>query len=139
MSGLGAGLAALAFWGFIAACVVSSVWEEVRRHQTRHETLRRIIESGKTVDQELMDELLERKKRPDRGLRTGGIVLLSIATGLIVIAGFARSLESPTFLPLLAIASLLACLGIGLLIAATYMRRSLLEDDTRAGGSPAVR
>ncbi len=38
MEGLGAGLSALAFWGFIAAVVVAGIWYSVRERQAQYET-----------------------------------------------------------------------------------------------------
>ena len=46
MEGLGAGLAAPAFWGFIAAVVGGGIWYAVREKEAQHETLRRMIDSG---------------------------------------------------------------------------------------------
>ena len=43
---LGAGLAALAFWGFIASVVVAGIWYDIRKRDAQHETVRRIVESG---------------------------------------------------------------------------------------------
>jgi hypothetical protein len=51
MDGIGGGLAALAFWGFVAAVVVGGMWYAIREREAQHETLRRIIESGQPVDQ----------------------------------------------------------------------------------------
>ena len=40
METLGAGLAALAFWGFVAALVVGGLWHEAKKREAEHETLR---------------------------------------------------------------------------------------------------
>ena len=77
---LGAGLAALAFWGFIAAVVVSGVWFDIRKREAQHETVRRIIESGKPIDDELMDKLLSlgsgKSERLDRGFKITGFIMI---------------------------------------------------------------
>ena len=54
--GLGAGLAALAFWGFISSVVVAGIWYAVREREAQHETVRRLVESGQSIDSELMDK-----------------------------------------------------------------------------------
>ena len=54
--GIGAGLAALAFWGFIAIVAVT-VWDGIRKREAQHKTLRRLIESGQPLDQQLMEKL----------------------------------------------------------------------------------
>lgn len=55
--GLGAGLAALAFWGFIAVAVLAAVWDGIRKRDAQHETMRRLIESGQPIDQKMMKKL----------------------------------------------------------------------------------
>ena len=55
---LGAGLAALAFWGFIATVVVAGIWYDIRKREAQQETLRRMFESGRPMDDALMDKLL---------------------------------------------------------------------------------
>ncbi|HWK55118.1 MAG TPA: DUF6249 domain-containing protein [Hyphomicrobiales bacterium] len=118
MEGLGAGLASLAFWGFVAACVVSGVWDGVRKRETQHETLRRLIESGKPIDSELLDKILGEPPRW-RGLHTGGIIMLSIGVGFAVLSAF----QPRILLPLLGVSGLVCCLGLGLLIASHYAKR----------------
>ena len=53
---IGAGLASLAFWGFIAAVVVAGIWYDIRKKESAHETVRRLFESGQPVDQKMVDE-----------------------------------------------------------------------------------
>ena len=45
MENLGGGLAALAFWGFIASVVLGGIWYAVREKDAQHETLRKMIDS----------------------------------------------------------------------------------------------
>ena len=85
MEGMSAGLAALAFWGFVAAVVVGGMWYSIREKETRQETLRRIIESGRSLDDEMAQELLLRgatNDNLDRDLKVSGIIVLPIAVGL---------------------------------------------------------
>ncbi len=56
--GTGAGLAALGFWLFIGLAVASGAWNSMRKRESQHETLRRIIESGQPVDEDLANKLL---------------------------------------------------------------------------------
>lgn len=68
--GLGAGLASLAFWGFVATAVVAGVWENIRKRDAQHETVRRLLESGQPINQDLLDKLISAtggaKRRLDR-------------------------------------------------------------------------
>ncbi len=136
MEGLGAGLAALAFWGFVAALIVASFWYAARERATQHETLRRIIESGKPVDQALMDKVLGHPRRQDRDLRIAGIIVLSTATGVAILGMFLdKVFASWVMVVLLGVASLLICIGIGLMVASAYVRRERAEEDSAGAGS----
>jgi len=119
--GLGAGLAAMAFWGFIAAVVVAGFWYDIRKREAQHETLRRIIESGQAIDQVMMDRLLfvigGSNEHLDRDLRVGGVIALSSAPGFALLGWFIELTSPGAFGPLLGVASLAGCAGIGLLIA----------------------
>lgn len=125
--GLGVGLAALAFWGFVAACVVAGVWNGIRKRDAQHETVRRLIESGQPIDQELIDKLLllsdGGSKRHDRDFYVTGLWLLPIAPGLAILAFFLGSLEPDALPPTLGAAALVACMGIGALVAGKITER----------------
>ena len=88
--GLGAGLAALAFWGFIAAVSVAGIWDGVRKREAQHETLRRLAESGQPIDKEVMDKLLMlnsgRYKRYDVDFKVTALWILPVSVGLAVMA-----------------------------------------------------
>jgi hypothetical protein len=132
---LGAGLASLAFWGFVAAIIVAGVWDGAKKREAQHETLRRMIESGKAVDDALMQRLmLGEPRRPDRDLKIAAIILSAIAPGLGVFAlvlGAERAL-----MPLLGAATLVAFIAGGLWAASAYARRTQDEDDAHARRSP---
>lgn len=133
MNGWDGGLAGFAFWGFIAAISVAGVWDKIKKREVQHETLRRMIESGKTVDQAALNKLLDstEARRPDRDLRTASIIVLSLAPGLAILGLFVSQLAPPALMPILGSAALLLCLGIGLLVASSQMRRSLKDDDSQ--------
>lgn len=120
--GLGVGLAALAFWGFVAAAVVAGVWNGIRKREAQHETVRRLIESGQTIDQELMDKLLllgdGGSKRVDRDFKVTGLWILPVAVGMAIFGLVLGSSEPDAMAPLLGISALLACIGVGALVAA---------------------
>mgnify|MGYP001555875161 FL=1 len=119
------GLAAFGFWMFIAAAVVSGVWDGVRKRDAEHETLRRIIESGKEPDPEVVDKLLGHKKAPARDLKVAGLIVIFVAPGLALM-GFL--IDESAFMPLLGVAGLVAFVGIGLLTASKFMERANAED-----------
>ena len=128
MDGFGAGLAALAFWGFLAAVVVSGIWYGLRERQAQFETLRSLAASGKPVDEAIVDKVLGNSKRVDRSLKIGGLITLSVAPGLVVLAWFLSKIAPQAWYPIIGAAGLVACVGTGLMIAARAAERSLKED-----------
>lgn len=132
-SGIGAGLAALAFWGFVAAVVVAGIWYDIRKREAQHETVRRLIESGQPIDQELMEKLSlvadGGDKRHDQDFRLTGLWLLPIAVGLAVFGLILGTQNSEALAPLLGVSAMLACMGIGFLIAAKIAGRWYVNSD----------
>ena len=129
-SGLGAGLVALAFWGFIASTVVGGIWYAIREKEMKQETLRRIIESGRDLDEDIVSMIVndDSTKNVDRDLKVGGLITLAVAPGLIILGIFLRQVEEKAFFALLGVSGLVACVGLGLLVAARYVaRRNELE------------
>ena len=130
---LGAGLAALAFWGFIASVVVAGIWYDIRKKEAQQETIRRLFESGQKIDDAKMDKLLsigaDKTDRLDRAFSITGMILLPAAVGLVVL-GKVLGIQVPeAYLPLMGAAGLVACLGIGFFIAAAVAKRWYTEDE----------
>ena len=127
MESLGFGLAAFAFWGFIASCVVGGIWYAIREKEAQHETLRRIIESGKDVDAEVIDRVMNDggKSKSEQDLKVGGYITMSVAPGLALL-GYVLEIVSDNdkvFLTLLGVAGLVFFVSIGLLVAARVIER----------------
>ena len=129
MDGLGAGLSALAFWGFLAAVVVGGIWYGLRERQAQYDTVRRIIESGQPVDAALIDKIIGGNRPPDRSLKIAGLIVIFVAPGLAVLAWFIGQLSEPWLMPILGAAALVAFVGIGLLVAAKAAERMYGKDD----------
>jgi hypothetical protein len=122
------GLAAFGFWMFIAAVSVGGIWDGVRKREAEHETLRRMIESGKTPDQELVDKLLGHKKDPARDLKVAGLIVIFVAPGLALMGWVIGLAERDALMPLFGVAGLVGFVGIGLLTAARFLERATRED-----------
>jgi len=122
------GLAAFGFWMFIAAAAVGGIWDGVRKRDAQHETLRRLIESGKEPDPALVDKLLGTDKKPARDLKVGGLIVIFAAPGLAVMGWFISLVAEEALMPLLGVAGLVAFVGIGLLTAARFLERGNQED-----------
>lgn len=130
--GIGAGLAALAFWGFIATAVVAGIWDGIRKRETRHETLRRLVESGQPIDKEMMEKLLLMNKggseRRDREFSVTAFWILPVAVGLAVLAEILGYQVPQARIPILGASALTACLGLGYLAASKIVGRWYKED-----------
>ena len=136
--GLGAGIAALAFWGFVAVAVLASTWNGIRKREAQHETVRRVIESGQPIDPELMDRLLKLGEggsgRPDRDFKITALWMLPVSVGLAVFAPILGMVAPPAVAPMLGAAALCACMGAGWLVAARITSRWYEQDtDTSRG------
>ena len=132
MEGLGAGLAALAFWGFIAAVVVAGIWYGLRERQAQYDTLSRIIESGQKVDEALIDRVLGGKTQVRRSLKIAGLITISAAPGLAILGWFISQIAEQALYPILGVSGLVAFVGAGLLVAAKVAGGSN-EDKDAAG------
>ncbi len=130
--GLGAGLAALAFWGFIAAVSVAGIWDGVRKREAKHETLRRLAESGQPIDEKVMDKLLllnaSGRERLDRDFNVAALWILPIAVGMAIFGLIMGNQYPQTSAPLLGVAAFLACLGVGFWVASKIAGRWYRED-----------
>ncbi len=135
--GLGAGLGALAFWLFVAAAVVSGVWDSIRKRETEHETLRRAIESGKELDEEMINRLMAMgsgSNRPDRDFKITALWILPISPGLVVLAYALRQISEDAFFPIVGAAGLLLCLAAGFWVAGMIASRWHQEDEQPISG-----
>jgi hypothetical protein len=132
--GLGVGLAALAFWGFVAAVSVGGIWNGIRKRDAQHETIRRLVESGQPLDQELMEKLSltsdQPNNRPDQDFYITALWLLPVSVGLGVFALILGASVPDAKAPLLGVSALTACLGVGWLIAAKIAGRWYKEGNS---------
>jgi len=121
----GAGIAAAAFWLFIAVIIVAGMWYDMRRREAQHETLRRLAESGQPLDPDLMDRLLSVSGGGNtaRELMIWGVVMLFVAPGVAVLAVFIGWQYAPALLPLLGVAILIGFIGVGLVVASRFVER----------------
>ncbi|MGB5690177.1 MAG: DUF6249 domain-containing protein [Woeseiaceae bacterium] len=131
------GIAAFGFWMFIAAATVGGIWDGIRKREAEHETLRRIIESGKQPDQQLMDKLLGHNKAPERDLKVAGLIVIFVAPGLAVMGWFIGRDDADAFMALLGVSLLVGFVGLGLLTAANFMKKAREADS--ANNPPTIR
>lgn len=133
-TGISAGLAAIAFWGFLAAVVVAGIWYDQRRRESQQETLRRIVESGRDMQPEVVDRILalsNENKRPDRDFKLAALWILPIAPGVYLLGLALGGLAPEARTALSGVAALLLCLGVGFWLASGIAARLYGLDPTR--------
>jgi hypothetical protein len=119
-------LGALGFWIFIAAVVVAGIWFDARKREIQQETLRRIVESGKEIDTAMLDKLIAAGRsdsNPAQELKTGGVIMISIAPGLAVLGWFMSGLSEPLLKILLGVAFVVLFIGVGMMVASKVSER----------------
>lgn len=135
MEALGGGLAVFAFWGFIASCVIGGIWYAIREKQAQHETLRRIIESGKDVDAEVIDRIMSGDKgKSEVDLQVGGYITLAVAPGLVVLGWFLQMAtgNDKVFMVMVGVAGLVICVAGGILFASKIVKGSRKTPDDKS-------
>ena len=95
MEGLGAGLGAIAFWGFLAAVVVGGIWYGLRERQAQYATLQRMLDGSQPIDEAIVDKVLGGGRRMDLGLKVAAWIVLFTAPGLAVLGWFIGQLSPP--------------------------------------------
>ncbi len=121
VSDINGGLMAIAFWGFIGICVIGGIWDAIRKRETKHETLRRLVESGQTLDENLLRHLdilsSDSSERFDRGFIITALWLLPIGLGMAVFASFMGQISAEAEIALYGVAAMLGVMGCGCLLA----------------------
>lgn len=120
-------LSGFGFWMFIAAVVVGGMWFDARKRETQQDTLRRLVESGKDIDEAVLEKILaisNKDNRKDQGLTTGGLIMLFISPGLLVFGYLMQGLAEELLTIMTAVAGLVAFIGFGLLVAGRVAKHS---------------
>lgn len=124
---MGAGIAALGFWLFIAAAVIGGIWEGIRKREESHKTLRQLLESQPNADDKLIavvQKLVEEEQsRPDRDFLVAAFWLIPVAIGLAGLAYFVSMNEPDARGPMIGVATLVGCIGVGALIASYVFKK----------------
>jgi hypothetical protein len=129
--GIGAGLAAIGFWLFIAAAVGFGVWDGIRKREARHETLRRLIAAGDRIDEAIVDKILGNKNKDlARELKIAAIITGMVVPGLVVLAFVLGQINPQATPAVLGAAAIVAFVAAGLFIGSRMVAR---EDATQSG------
>ena len=128
--------ALLAVAGVFVVFIISSQ----KKHQARLDLLRFAVERGMTLDVELINRIARADaptpsagpSRPGRGSRVAGILIVAYGVGFAVFAGFIGATSRDALIPMLGVAALFICIGVGFLIVARMLRREASAADPKA-------
>jgi len=133
-------LGAVAFWIFVAAVVVASMWKRKHIEAMKHETVRFLIEKNQKIDEVQLAKLLNPEPpdwakyqsyrgKPGDGYRTVriiGAIIMFIALGLLIAAfwrGMMLGIHDRSVLGLATGIPLIAMIGLGIFFASRFLPR----------------
>lgn len=127
--------ALLAVAGVFIALILS--WQ--KKHQASLDLLRYAVERGMTLDVELIDKIARADaartnagpQRPGRGSRVAGILICAYGVGFAVFACFIGTVDKSGLIPMLGVAALFICLGVGFLIVSRMLHRETNDGDPK--------
>lgn len=125
------GLGSLGFWLFIASVVVGGMWFDSRKKESEQESLRRLVESGRDIDKEVLDKILAAsggKSHADKDLKVAGLIMLFVAPGLLVLGWFMSTFAEEMLPLMMGVSGLVMFIAVGLLIAGKLCERWYQED-----------
>jgi len=116
----------LAIAGVFIAIIVSNQ----KNHRAKLDFLRSAMERGVTLDQELIDKVMhpnrtapgKRRLLPGQGARIAGILVIAFGVGYTVLANFIGINAPEARLPMMGVACMMGCIGIGFLVVSKVLR-----------------
>jgi hypothetical protein len=114
----------------IAGVLIALITSSQRKNQARLEFLRSAMERGVELNPELIDKVMH----PNRiaagrqafprgyGARVAGILIIAFGVGYAILAFFIAIGSPDARLPMLGVACLFACIGVGLLVVSRVLR-----------------
>jgi hypothetical protein len=137
---LGTAIAVAAALLAVAGVFIAFILSSQKKHQARLDLLRYAVERGMTLDVELIDKVARADaprenagpRRPGRGSRVAGILILAYGVGFALFACFIGAGEKSALVPMLGVATLFICLGVGFLIVSRVLRREANGGDSTA-------
>jgi hypothetical protein len=121
---------------FLTVCAVAGIVADYKKRQLAVEPLRLAIERGQQLDPAVIERLMTPDRDPGLNpvyLKIGGIIILSLGVGIVLLAFFLTQLQEAriAFYPLLGAATLVICLGGGLLVAARAVEQQRAAQSER--------
>ena len=137
---LGTAIAVAATLLAVASVFIAFILSSQKKYQARLALLRYAVERGMTLDVELIDKIAfadaartnAGPRRPGRGSLVAGILIISYGVGFAVFASFIGAVDKSALIPMLGVAALFICFGVGFLIVSAILRREANDADSKA-------
>ena len=137
---LGSAIAVAAALLSVAGVFIAFILASQKKHQARLDLLRYAVERGATLDVELIDKIAwadaartnAGPQRPGRGSRVAGILIVAYGAGFALFACFIGAVDKSALIPMLGVAALFICLGVGFLIVSRMLRREANDAEPKA-------
>jgi hypothetical protein len=140
MQHIGLVVVGVAFWTFLAVSAVAGIVADYKKRHLELEPLRAAIERGQQLDPAIVERLMAREQSKSEPqpvyFRIGGIVTVAAGVGVGVLSFLVDRFAPKGFYPVLGVAVVAICVGIGLLICARVIDHHL--DNARAQRGPGA-
>jgi Domain of unknown function (DUF6249) len=123
----------------IAGVLIAIITSNQKNNQAKLDFLRNAMERGVALNPELIDKVMHPNKTaagkqalpPGQGARVAGIVVIAFGVGYAILACFIAVIAPNARLPMLGVACLISCIGIGLLVVSKVLRSERRVTDPR--------
>jgi hypothetical protein len=137
---LGSAIAAAAALLAVGGAFIALILASQKKHQARLDLLRYAVERGMTLDVDLINKIARADpasmntgpRRPGRGSRVAGILIIAYGVGFALFACFIGTISKSALVPMLGVATLTVCVGVGFLIVSRMLRREASDADPKA-------
>jgi Domain of unknown function (DUF6249) len=114
----------------IAGVLIAIITSTQKNNQAKLDFLRNAMERGVELNPELIDKVMHPNKTAagkralprGQGARVAGILVIAFGVGYAVFAFFIAVISPDARLPMLGVACMIGCIGIGLLVVSKVLR-----------------
>jgi hypothetical protein len=131
------------FWLAVAltliAAIVVPALRDVAKSKAKLALLQTAVDKGQALNPDVVDRIMAQPARrpadvaaPAQRLITVGIILCSTGIGLALMGMLIANIEYEALYPMLGCGTLVACIGVGMIVAAKVARASLVAVERNA-------
>ena len=134
---IGTAIVAAAALFAIAGVLIAIITSKQKNRQAKLDFLRKAMESGAAWNPDLIDKVMRpdkattpRKRFPrGQGALVAGVLVIAFGVGYAILAYLIGIASPEALLPMLGVASLFVCTGIGLLVVSRVLRSKRGDTD----------